>query len=196
MYSRKIYIARHGERIDFVDPTWYGNAKNCHDPHLTKRGQEQASDLGEKLKPLNITHIYASPFSRCANTAANAAGKIDPNMKICIEPGACEWLNPNWYLHVPTGPKWRSVADLKAEFPCIDDTYESIFPINLNSQAFPESEEQLRERCMKMIKTILQTCNGDGNVLIVGHGSSVEALFMGLVPGLGSRNIGCKFLRE
>lgn len=194
MANRKIYIARHGERLDFVDPDWYANSETPHDPPLTDRGRGQATDLGKFLRDSNIKHVYVSPFSRCVNTAFNAAREIHPSISINVEPGACEWLNEDWYDDAVNGPVWRSTEDLAKEFPSVNTDYKSVFPMTHNFDAFPETEDECLQRCLKMVRAILDTVEGDGEVLIVGHGSSVEALNRGLVPGIQHRMVTCKLL--
>lgn len=176
MNGRKIYIARHGERLDFVDPEWYSKAAMPHDPPLTARGKEQATQLGQKLSTLGVKHIYASPFSRCVNTASNAAAAIAPDLQVNIEPGACEWLNEDWYAEAKLGPVWRDVDSLSKEFSNVNAAYEPVFPMSHNFDAFPESRKEMLLRCEKTIRSVLETAQGDGNILVVGHGSSVEGL--------------------
>lgn len=192
MSDKKIYIARHGERMDFVDHNWMKTAELPHDPPLSKRGKEQATDLGKKLASLNIKHVFASPFTRCVNTAVNAAAVIDPTLKVNIEPGACEWLNRLWYRKTERGPIWRSLDGLAEEFPNINKDYKSVFPMSHNFDGFPESTRGLMDRCVETAKAIVENVVGDGNILIVGHGSSVEAFYVTLVPGLPIKPVTCK----
>lgn len=191
MSPRTIYIARHGERMDFVDPSWKKNSPTPHDPPLTGCGKDQASDLGKKLSSLNIKHVFASPFSRCVNTAINAAEAISPMLEVNVEPGLCEWLNAEWYRDSEHGPVWRTVGSLKQEFAGVNDSYEPVFPMSHNFDAFPESLGKLEARCEKTYKAILEKIDGDGNVLLVGHGSSVDSLIKVIAPGTDYQPITC-----
>eukprot|EP00177_Eucheuma_denticulatum_P003231 GFKZ01005840.1.p1 GENE.GFKZ01005840.1~~GFKZ01005840.1.p1 ORF type:complete len:230 (+),score=19.45 GFKZ01005840.1:964-1653(+) len=182
MASRKIYIARHGERLDFVDPSWFRKSSTPHDPPLTARGKQQATELGHKLASLDIKHVFASPFSRCVNTASNAATEISPDLKVNIEPGLCEWLNAVWYRHSEKGPIWRTVDSLAAEFSNVDASYTPVYPMSHNFDGFPESLEKLNRRCDKTYRAVLEMVEGDGNVLLVGHGTSVDSLIKILAP--------------
>lgn len=182
MNKSTLYIARHGERLDFVDPEWYKKSKTPHDPPLTDIGKEQATELGRKLSGLSITHIFASPFYRCVNTACNAAAAISPDLRVFIEPGMCEWLNAEWYGDSEHGPIWRTVESLAAEFPTVDPSYEPVLPMSHNFDGYPESLEKLSIRCDKTYRAVLERFQPTGNVLFVGHGSSVEALTKVLVP--------------
>lgn len=191
MGSPTIYIARHGERRDFVDPEWYKTADNPHDPPLTDTGKEQAIELGQKLSSLNIKHVFASPFWRCVNTASNAAATISPNLQVCIEPGMCEWLNALWYHETERGPLWRTVESLAAEFSNVDSTYEPVFPMSFNFDGFPELYEKVKTRCDKTYRAVLERFQTEGNILFVGHGSSVESTINVLVPEAPEKLITC-----
>uniref|UniRef100_A0A0G4IFJ9 Uncharacterized protein n=1 Tax=Chromera velia CCMP2878 TaxID=1169474 RepID=A0A0G4IFJ9_9ALVE len=72
--TKIFYIARHGERIDHVDPAWrYTEGNSIEDAYLSERGFRQARDLGKYLSNEGITHVYSSPFLRCVQTAQTAA---------------------------------------------------------------------------------------------------------------------------
>jgi broad specificity phosphatase PhoE len=60
--SQTIWIARHGNRLDFVRPEWFDTALRRYDPPLSKDGFVQAKQLAQRLKGENIRHIFASPF--------------------------------------------------------------------------------------------------------------------------------------
>lgn len=186
-----IYVARHGERRDFVDPEWYMTAENPHDPPLTDTGKEQATELGQKLSSLNIRHVFASPFWRCVNTASNAAAAISPNLRVCIEPGLCEWLNAQWYSDTEGGPRWRTVESLASEFSNVESSYNSVFPMTFNFEGFPEPFEKVTTRCDKTYRAVLERFQTDGNILFVGHGSSVESMINVLVPEAPEEPITC-----
>ena len=47
-----IWLCRHGNRIDFVDPSWKGD-----DPHLSADGIIQAKETGLRLKGEGIEHL-------------------------------------------------------------------------------------------------------------------------------------------
>ena len=51
--GRSVWIARHGNRIDFVDKTWRDSAALPDDPHLSPDGAIQARQLARRLKTLN-----------------------------------------------------------------------------------------------------------------------------------------------
>jgi len=49
MSFRRIFLARHGNRQDFVDPRWLDQAEEPYDPPLSADGVEQARGLGRRL---------------------------------------------------------------------------------------------------------------------------------------------------
>lgn len=165
-----IWICRHGNRIDFVDPSWEGT-----DPHLSADGVVQARETGTRLCNEEIRHIFASPFLRTVETAHHIAEALDLSIK--IEHGASEWLNRDWFSEAPG---YVPREELRRRFPRIDDTYESIV-----SATFPESPEELIDRCRETALLLADTYRS--GILIVGHGASVAGLAQGLLgyqPGI------------
>ncbi len=164
--QQTVWLSRHGNRIDFVDPSWRGD-----DPHLSADGVVQAKETGTRLIGEGIRHIFASPFLRTVETAHHIAAALDLNLK--IEHGASEWLNPEWFA---ARPRHRSVATLMERFPNIDPEYTSaVIP------RYPEGSEEALVRAGKVACTLSDTNRGD--VLIIGHGHSVHGMAQGLMGG-------------
>lgn len=76
-----LFVVRHGERADNIDKGHpkYEPYEIADDPHLTKRGLEQAKAAGTKIlsmmdgkKIMNI-RVISSPFIRCLMTAQQIA---------------------------------------------------------------------------------------------------------------------------
>ncbi|MBI4489268.1 MAG: histidine phosphatase family protein, partial [Deltaproteobacteria bacterium] len=63
-----IWLCRHGNRIDFVDPSWKGD-----DPHLSADGIIQAQETGLRLLGDCIQHIFTWHFMRTIDTAHHFA---------------------------------------------------------------------------------------------------------------------------
>lgn len=191
---RRIFIARHGERLDFVDGAYRETPEGQtypDDPPLTKRGEEQASSISEYLsKHARVTSVYTSPFRRCARTATLAA----PHLKVRIEPGLCERLSQARYWQTKNGPIWRQLDQLKEVDINVEDDYESLNPYDFNFKAYPESTEELNARCQRTLRTIIETDDTDGDILVVGHISSVKALINTLCPNtIVYKQVPCKF---
>ncbi|HEY9706683.1 MAG TPA: histidine phosphatase family protein, partial [Oculatellaceae cyanobacterium] len=92
--TQTVWIARHGNRLDFVNPEWFNTAERPYDPPLSEDGLIQAKQLGQRLVGEGIIHIFASPFLRTVQTANQVADALD--LPIKLEFGLCEWLNPAW----------------------------------------------------------------------------------------------------
>lgn len=76
-----LFVVRHGERADNIN---MGHPRHepyevPDDPHLTKRGLEQAKAAGTKIlsmikdKKITNVRVVSSPFVRCLMTAQQIA---------------------------------------------------------------------------------------------------------------------------
>lgn len=159
--SQTVWIARHGNRLDFVNPDWFNTAVRRYDPPLSEDGFVQAAELGKRLKQENISHIFASPFLRAIQTANEVAQIL--NLPIKLEAGLGEWHNPQWMTYKPeTQPQ----DFLAAEYPLIDWSYQSYL-----TPKYPESEADVHYRAGKTVKKLVKEHRSD--ILIVGHSTSV-----------------------
>ena len=166
-----VWIARHGNRLDFVNPEWFNTAERPYDPPLSDDGSIQAKQLGQRLASENIVHICSSPFLRASQTANQVAEALD--LPIKIEAGLSEWLNPAW---MSRAPEKLPPEVLATEYPRIDLSYTSrIVP------QYPESEEIIRKRARETARQLIEEFSED--ILLVGHGATVVGTAMGLVGG-------------
>ncbi|MGL5063426.1 MAG: histidine phosphatase family protein [Microcoleus sp.] len=162
-----VWIARHGNRIDFVNPDWFLTAEHRYDPHLSEDGHRQAKQLANRLKNEKISYIFASPFLRTVQTANHVANALD--LPIKLEWGLCEWLNPEWMTEMP---ETESFETLCARFPRIDRTYKS------SIAKYPETAETCLNRAAETAKRLANEFPED--ILLVGHGPSVLGSAIGL----------------
>lgn len=169
--NRTIWIARHGNRLDFVNPDWFNTAERPYDPPLSEDGFIQAQELARRLKPEKISHIFCSPFLRTVQTASCIAEMLDLPLK--IEAGLSEWLNPEW---MRDKPETLPLKVLQEHFPRLDLSYTShVVP------EYPETAEELKERTGRIARTLVEQLTED--ILFVGHGASVCGTTQGLVSG-------------
>jgi broad specificity phosphatase PhoE len=169
--TQTVWIARHGNRLDFVNPEWFNTAERRYDPPLSDDGVIQAQQLGKRLKSENINHIFASPFLRAIQTANQVADALD--LPIKIEKGLSEWLNPNWMTEMP---ETHPIDWLEDKYSRIDRTYSSrIVP------QYPETETILNQRMGETVKRLVEEFSDD--ILLVGHGASVVGTTIALVGG-------------
>ena len=132
-----IWLARHANREDFVDPDWAATADRPHDPGLSDDGIEQARKLGQRLADAAIAHVYASPFLRTVHTAHCVARAV--NRPLVLEPGLAEWMNPAWF---DARPEPLSTETLAARFP-----HRSLPGRPVRTAQFPRNESRgLRPR--------------------------------------------------
>jgi len=75
-----LYLARHGETAWSLS----GQHTGLTDLPLTKRGEDNARRLGERLKGLTFAKVYASPLQRARRTGElagfGAVAEIDPDL--------------------------------------------------------------------------------------------------------------------
>ncbi|MGK7938585.1 MAG: histidine phosphatase family protein [Crocosphaera sp.] len=166
--QQTVWIARHGNRLDFVQPEWFNTAKRRYDPPLSEDGFIQAQQLGKRLEKEKISHIFASPFLRTIQTASEVAKKL--NLPIKLEAGIGEWYNPHWMSeHPETHPREL----LEKEYPHIDWNYSSYL-----TPRYPEMELTMMKRMAEVAQTLVNDYTED--ILLVGHGASVIGLTQGL----------------
>lgn len=172
-----VWLARHGIRLDFVAPTWRENAPRPYDSPLAPVGIAQAKELGQHLRVhgRGIRQIFASPFWRTVETAYYVAEALD--LSINIEPGAGEWINPEWF---ETIPECLSPQELSAEFPRINLDYRPLLP-----PAGMETVADIGTRTTIAIRQITHTYPED--IFIIGHGASVIGMAVGLVPRVANK---------
>jgi broad specificity phosphatase PhoE len=169
--TQTVWIARHGNRLDFVNPEWFNTAERPYDPPLSEDGVVQANQLGQRLVGEGIRHIFASPFLRTVQTANFVADALD--LPIKLESGLSEWLNPAW---MQTNPERLSMQELQELFPRIDPSYTSRIIAH-----YPETSEKVLERTAETAKRLMTEFSED--ILLVGHGASVVGVTQGLVGG-------------
>lgn len=175
--SQTIWIARHANRLDFVNPDWFNTAERRYDPPLSDDGIVQAGQLAQRLKQEKITAIFASPFLRTVQTANQVAEVLD--LPIKLESGLSEWLNPEW---MSENPERMAIAQLISLFPRIDSTYTS----RVIAQ-YPETEETAFARSGETAQKLAAEFREE--ILLVGHGASVLGATMGLVGEIAKTEI-------
>ena len=168
--SSTVWIARHGNRLDFVNPEWFNTATRRYDPPLSKDGVIQAQELGQRLKSEKIAHIFASPFLRTIQTANEVANII--NLPIKLEAGLGEWHNPDW---MTATPEIHPQEFLASEYPRIDWSYKSLV-----IPQYPENEVEVNQRTAATVQKLVAEFSEE--VLLVGHGASVWGATRGLIP--------------
>lgn len=166
MGIRRIFLARHGNRQDFVDPTWPSRADEPYDPPLSADGVEQARRLGLRLQREGIDAIVASPFLRTVQTAHHANEAL--GLPIYLEPGFGEFLHPKTFERVP---RLRALGELRGDYPTLADGYVPTW-----AQRYPETHPELVDRAQRTLEGLLDKL--PGTLLVVSHAASVCAMAM------------------
>lgn len=167
--TNKIWVVRHGLRIDFTTPEWVRSAVNPYNPPLDPKGLEQASETAERLLSKNIDFIFASPFLRTLQTAEIIAEKT--GIKINVEEGFSEWLKESEFKYKPD---LNNLNSLNKDFPFINTDYKSIV-----TQSYPETREDLDTRTEKALLSIIEKYGS--NILIISHGSPIKSIYKSLI---------------
>lgn len=174
-----LWLVRHANRQDFIDPEWYKTAASPYDPGLSPDGAEQAQKLARRLAGSDIEHIVASPFLRTIQTARPVADVLD--LPMLLEPGLGEWLNADWFSEAPTllGP------DALAErFPRTDLNY-----VPCLRPSFPETRTAMFERVGETVQCLVHRYDEVDEVLLVGHGATVQGALRTLIGD--PEDVGC-----
>lgn len=166
-----VWVVRHGQRQDSVDPSWDDHADRVHDPPLTDLGRWAAWRTGRRFVEAGIQFdaVYASPFLRTAETAEEICRET--GTEALLEPGLGEHRNADWF---DAEPETVPQSDLAEWFePIVLDHEPYLVP------EFPESHHEAMARAGSAARQIVN--DTDGTVLLVGHGLTVGGVVDGLV---------------
>ncbi|OKH18905.1 histidine phosphatase family protein [[Limnothrix rosea] IAM M-220] len=167
--KRKVWLVRHGNRLDFIRPEWFLSALFKYDPPLCPAGKIQAQETAKYLSSKAIAHIFVSPYCRTIQTALPMA--IAHNLPLNLEAGLGEWENPDWMGEKPQLTNERIVEVENV----INRDYRSLV-----QPQYPETQEEMWARAKKTTQFLVE--NYAGNLLIVGH---KESLFGAAIAFLG-----------
>ncbi|OCH96452.1 PGAM-domain-containing protein [Obba rivulosa] len=195
----KIYIARHGFRLNWVTSNWKSETGVPRDPPLAAFGLTQAQELADYFLSLPLderpTAIFSSPYYRCLQTAKPTAVAL--GLPIYVEHGLSEWYSP---VVPETGlhPRPPSAAALRAWFPDIDDSWSSIWYPSRKG----EDVDQVHNRANGCLSALISGVehrfqDQHRRILLVTHAATAIALTRELV---GNRDlvlrVGCCTLTE
>ncbi|MFB6251566.1 MAG: histidine phosphatase family protein [Halobellus sp.] len=166
-----VWVVRHGERRDTVDPDWEEHAERVHDPPLTELGRWAAWRVGRRFAESapSFDAVYASPFLRAVETVDEICQEI--GTEAWLEPGLGEHRNAEWF---DAEPEILSNRELTARFDPIRSGHEPYL-----HPTFPETHAEASARVGETVRQIVD--DEDGMVLLVGHGLTVGAVVEGLV---------------
>jgi broad specificity phosphatase PhoE len=166
-----VWVVRHGERRDTVDPDWDSTAERVHDPPLTELGRWAAWRVGRRFveSEQSFDAVYASPFLRAVETADEICRELGAEFR--LEPGLGEHRNPEWFDAEPEILPREHLAG-RFETVCLDHEPQVI-------PAFPETHAEAIARVGETTRRLVAENNGA--VLLVGHGLTIGGVVDGLV---------------
>jgi broad specificity phosphatase PhoE len=166
-----VWVVRHGERRDSVDPDWESTADRVHDPPLTDLGRWAAWRVGRRFVESgeSFDAVYASPFLRTVETADEICREIGDTF--ALEPGLGEHRNAEWF---DADPETLPPEALAERFSTVRPGHEPhVIP------TFPESHAEAMARAGETARLVAE--DATGSVLLVGHGLTVGGVVEGLV---------------
>ncbi|GLB36193.1 putative phosphoglycerate mutase-like protein [Lyophyllum shimeji] len=181
----KIYIARHGFRLNWVTTTWLSKTGLPRDPPLAAYGETQARELAEYFRSLpekeRPTAIFSSPYYRCLQTAQPTS--IALGIPIYVEHGIAEWYSPvvpGTGLH----PRPGSAESLEQYFPEIDRSWSSVWYPSRKGEDVDEVHDRIDGFLQAFAVQLERKFAGKhSRILLVSHAATVIALARSLIPG-------------
>ncbi|KAM5535424.1 hypothetical protein V8D89_010946 [Ganoderma adspersum] len=190
----RIFIARHGFRINWITDDWVSVTGTGRDPPLAPFGLSQAQELADFFRSLpeeeRPTAIFSSPYHRCLQTARPTAEAL--KLPLYVDHGLSEWYSP---VAPGTGlhPRPGSAADLAKHISEVDDAWETI----LYPSRMGEEIDDVHDRARALLRALIPTVEHKYNrvhkrILLVSHAATCIALTRALMdnPALSLR-VGC-----
>ncbi|KAI0757041.1 histidine phosphatase superfamily [Daedaleopsis nitida] len=178
-----IYIARHGFRQNWVTNDWESLTGLPRDPPLANFGVTQAEELAQFFLSIpedeRPTAIFSSPYYRCLQTAKPTAELL--KLPLYVEHGLSEWYSPaapGTGLH----PRPASATDLRAHFPEIDESWQSIYYPARKGEDISDVHDRARGLMRALVPAVEHRFGGKHRrILLVSHAATVIALARELV---------------
>ncbi|HEX4654885.1 MAG TPA: histidine phosphatase family protein [Mycobacteriales bacterium] len=130
--------------------------------HLDDRGREQAVALAERLSPLPVAAIVASPLERCQETAAALAVGRDTPVSTDDRLGECRY--GDW-----TGQELKKLAK---------DPLWKVVQAHPSAAAFPNGEalRDTQARAVDAVREHNAALGDDATWIAVSHGDVIKAI--------------------
>ncbi|KIM48162.1 hypothetical protein M413DRAFT_439882 [Hebeloma cylindrosporum] len=196
----KIFIARHGFRLNWVSTAWKSPTGLPRDPPLTAYGETQAEELCQYFLSFpedeRPTAIFSSPYYRCLQTSHPLAKAL--GIPIYVEHGIAEWYSPvvpGTGLH----PRPGSTSSLQAFFPQVDPSWETLFYPSRKGETVAELHSRIDTFISAFGPALTRRLPAERTrrVLMVSHAATTIALVRSLT---GEREmhmkVGCCSLTE
>lgn len=179
--EQHVYVMRHAEREDDVNPMWAAGAERPCDTPISKAGAEAAQAAGRALQDAGVAVVVASPFFRCVQTAINVCKGMGFEDEIFIDYGLSEVHSTDVIKGAdPLQPVALTAAELAAHFP------GRVCP-NAGTIAMPQWGEERGIGGGAYIRYItamarLAERHRGRHVLLVTHGDAIAACVGNVLP--------------
>lgn len=141
---------------------------------MTNVGLYQAQLVGQALKRahVSIKSVYCSPAYRCVQTcnAILEGLNVKDSIPINIEPALFEFLR--WYQDEL--PDFLTTDQLRQFGFHINTSYKPYVPIAAFKNLTDETLSEFYQRNSLVVENALQAEPNDGNLLIVGHATTLD----------------------
>lgn len=161
---KKLYLVRHGESEWNILKKVQGQK----DVNLTKKGEQQAEKIANRLYNENIDIIYSSDLKRAFETAKKIGDKLKLN------------VNPDKSFREINFGIWEGISTKE-----LTDNYSKEHllwmkkPHKLKLEG-AETLEELQNRTIKGVNRISKL-NPNKNILIVSHSAAIKTIILGLL---------------
>jgi len=182
MTLKRIYIARHGYRANWLPPPHPPNPTGIHsDPPLAPHGVDQAKQLAAFLTSLPSLEqpqfILSSPFYRCVETAKPIAEML--SLKVALERGVGEWYRKNRRV-IPLPADYDDLSKFFPEILVTKDQWHRDNTLNVIPSPDGETVPEIFERGKKFWKQLFSLLEKKHpeieNILIITHAATKIAL--------------------
>jgi broad specificity phosphatase PhoE len=165
-----VYVMRHGERQDMVDPSWGASTSRPWDPPLSQFGMQQATQRGQEFASARrrVDVVVCSPFTRCIQTACGFMCSYGlPSDCLLVDARVCEWMSSrNLNLqHVARASQPALHGPAKGWFwagPALKGIHDAVCAAWSAAAAAQVRNTFATRHGHKNCRLILHTCTGDG----------------------------------
>ncbi|KZW01945.1 PGAM-domain-containing protein [Exidia glandulosa HHB12029] len=190
----RIYIARHGFRMNWHNPNWTTPTNVARDSPLSALGIEQAEELAKHFESMppeeRPTAIFSSPYYRCLQTATPVAQRL--GIPLYVEPGIAEWYTPV-VPHSGLHPRPPPAKALKGFVPTVDVSWAPTWQPSRRGETVAELYGRVADFLSVFIPRLESSLSHE-RILFVGHAASVIALIHDLLGEKAPVRIGCATL--
>lgn len=172
----KLILLRHGESVWNLENRFTGWV----DVGLSKKGEKEASEAGEKLKGIKLHRLFTSVLKRAVDTAnivIEVAGETE------IPTQRDQALNERNYGDL----QGQNKDEVRAKFG-----EDQVHIWRRSYDVRPPNGESLKDTCLRVLpfyyEKVLPCIKAGENVLIVAHGNSLRGLIKE-IEGLGEEEI-------